>query len=49
MYVTPADNWNIPTENYTWVVENFMTDRAAVARRQEKPIVLEEFGVRQVR
>jgi hypothetical protein len=44
-----ADNWNIPAENYTWVVDKYMANRAAIARRHGKPIIVEEFGARKVR
>ena len=49
MPVGAADNWNIPAEDFSWVINNFMADRAAIAWRHSKPIVMEEFGVAKVR
>jgi mannan endo-1,4-beta-mannosidase len=38
------DNWNIPAGQWSWVLENFMNDRAKIAFARNKPIIIEESG-----
>ena len=40
------DNFGISADEYQWIGPNFIKDRAAVARKANKPVVLEEYGMR---
>eukprot|EP00884_Botryococcus_braunii_P005619 jgi/Botrbrau1/15058/Bobra.118_2s0006.1 len=43
-----AGNWGFPTsgpDNYTWLRDNFVRDRAMVAFGMNKPYILEEYGM----
>jgi mannan endo-1,4-beta-mannosidase len=39
------DNWNIPSSDFDWINEHVVKDRAAIAHRANKPIILEEYGL----
>eukprot|EP00884_Botryococcus_braunii_P002928 jgi/Botrbrau1/12636/Bobra.67_1s0002.1 len=41
------DNWDIPANEAAWVNTNFIADRAAIAHKAGKPIIMEEFGMRE--
>ena len=45
MHLYP-DSWGIPTDGYKWLGPNYIQDRAAVAKQIDKPIILEEYGMR---
>jgi mannan endo-1,4-beta-mannosidase len=38
------DNWDIKPAEWSWVLENFMNDRAKIAFAYNKPIIMEESG-----
>jgi hypothetical protein len=40
------DQWGIPKESYTWMDENYFKDRANIAKNKNKPLILEEYGMR---
>ena len=40
------DAWGIPANNYNWLDDNFFKDRAAIAKSVNKPLILEEYGMR---
>jgi mannan endo-1,4-beta-mannosidase len=40
------DQWGIPKESYSWMDENYFKDRANIAKKYNKPIILEEYGMR---
>jgi mannan endo-1,4-beta-mannosidase len=37
-------NWNIPTKDFPWFIENVLQTRAELAHQADKPIILEETG-----
>lgn len=43
------DNWGIPASDYTWYGPNFIASRASIAHAAGKPIIMEEYGVREGR
>lgn len=40
------DSWGIGANEYQWIGPNFIDDRAALAHSINKPVVLEEYGMR---
>lgn len=40
IHVYPG-NWGVPSSTYTWVNDNYIGDRAALAAAAGKPIMLE--------
>ncbi|KAG7672584.1 hypothetical protein KSW81_001546 [Nannochloris sp. 'desiccata'] len=40
------DAWAIPSNGYTWLKTNFLDDRARIAKSLNKPLILEEYGMR---
>ena len=40
------DNWNIPASDFAWVNTYFVRDRAQIAHAANKPIIIEETGMR---
>jgi mannan endo-1,4-beta-mannosidase len=40
------DQWGIPADDYTWMEENYFDDRAKIAKNYDKPLILEEYGMR---
>jgi mannan endo-1,4-beta-mannosidase len=41
------DQWGMsPDGGYTWLEENFFDDRANIAKSLNKPLILEEYGMR---
>jgi hypothetical protein len=45
MSVQP-DSWGIGANEYQWIGPNYIQDRAAVAHKANKPVILEEYGMR---
>lgn len=40
------DSWGISSDSYSWMTDNFFRDRANLAKALNKPIILEEYGMR---
>lgn len=40
------DSWGIPSTSYNWMTDNFFWDRSNIAKALNKPIILEEYGMR---
>ena len=40
------DSWGISSTTYNWMTDNFFKDRANIAKALNKPIILEEYGMR---
>jgi mannan endo-1,4-beta-mannosidase len=40
------DSWGFSANGYTWLKQNFLEDRAAIAKSLGKPIIFEEYGMR---
>ncbi len=39
------DNWGIDAKDASWIVPNYIADRATVAHAANKPIIMEEYGM----
>jgi hypothetical protein len=40
------DSWGIPPDGLEWLRDNYLNNRAAIARALGKPVIFEEYGMR---